>query len=264
MLTGLSTMSYTAADGVAEIRFSRPEAANTLSIAFARDLREVMIAIEHDSSVVAVAVTAEGPMFSGGGDLKEFVGLGDALPRTASGLVTDYHSAMYRMNRMSKPFVAGVRGAAGGAGLSLVSSFDLVIAGESSKFTMGYTKVGMTPDGTSTYFLSRHVGLRRAMELTLTNRVLNASEALAWGLVNDVVPDDEVDDRVKQMAQSFASGPSRAIGIAKRLVYEGYESSLEETGEREAAEIVKSMASDDGREGIAAFTEKRAPQFGGQ
>ena len=199
-----------------------------------------------------------------GGDLKEFASLGDGLPAIASGLVTDVHAAIYRMNRVPKPFVAGVRGAAGGAGLSFMCAFDLVVAGESAKFTVGYTKVAMTPDGTSTYFLARHVGLRRAMELTLTNRVLSAQEALDWGLVNMVVPDEDVDSTATSLAESLAAGASRSIGVAKRLIYEGYESSLEEAGEREAQEIVKAMATVDGREGISAFASRREPQYRGE
>jgi 2-(1,2-epoxy-1,2-dihydrophenyl)acetyl-CoA isomerase len=258
----LRTMTYTVTAGVAHVRFTRPEGANAMNSEFARDLREVMIEIDHDDAVRAVSVTAEGKVFCAGGDLKYFDTLGDALPRAAAGLVTDYHAATYRMNRMPKPVVAGVRGAAGGAGLSLVCAFDLVVAGESAKFTMGYTKAAMTPDGTSTYFLARHIGLRRAMDLTLTNRVLTAREAEQWGLINRVVPDDEVDAAAAELAAAFATGPSQSLGVAKRLIYEGYESSLEEAGEREGRAITRTMATSDGKEGISAFAARREPQFG--
>jgi 2-(1,2-epoxy-1,2-dihydrophenyl)acetyl-CoA isomerase len=260
----LTTMSYSVSDGVAHLRFTRPEGANSMNLEFSKDIREVMIAIEHDPAVKSVSVTAEGKVFCAGGDLKEFDSLGDGLPAAASGLLVDYHAATYRMNRVPKPFVAGVRGAAGGAGLSFMCAFDLVVAGESAKFTMGYTKAAMTPDGTSTYFLARHIGLRRAMELTLTNRVLSAQEALEWGLVNMVVPDDDVDATASSIAGGFAAGPARSLGVAKRLIYEGYESSLEEAGEREAQEIVKTMGTVDGREGINAFASRREPQYRGE
>ena len=256
-------MTYEVTDGVAHIRLTRPEAANAMNADFSRDLREVMIAIEHDDDVRSASFTAEGKVFCAGGDLKYFDTLGDGLPAAASGLLNDYHAATYRMNRIPKPVVAGVRGAAGGAGLSFVCAFDLVVAGESAKFTMGYTKAAMTPDGTSTYFLARHIGLRRAMELTLTNRVLTAAEARDWGLVNIVVPDDEVDETVSALATGFAKGPAATLGAAKRLIYEGYESSLEEAGEREAHMIAKMMRSHDGREGINAFATRREPQYRG-
>ena len=257
-------MTYTVADGVAHIRLTRPEGANAMNSDFAADLREVMISASFDDGVKAVSFTAEGKVFCAGGDLKFFDTLGAALPATAAQLVTDYHAATYRMNRMPKPVVAGVRGAAGGAGLSFMCAMDLVIAGESAKFTMGYTKAAMTPDGTSSYFLARHIGLRRAMELTLTNRVLGAREALDWGLVNEVVPDDEVDAAAADLAARFASGPARSLGVAKRLIYEGYESELEVAGEREAHAITATMATPDGIEGINAFAARRQPHYRGE
>jgi 2-(1,2-epoxy-1,2-dihydrophenyl)acetyl-CoA isomerase len=162
---------------VAHVRFARPEGANAVNPAFSRELREVMLEIEWDSAVKAVSVTAEGKVFCAGGDLKEFNAAGDGLPRMAADMLVDFHGAIYKMNRMAKPFVAGVKGAAGGAGLSIVSAFDLVVCGEAAKFTMAYTRAGVTPDGTSTYFVARHIGLRRMLDLTLTNRVLSAEEA---------------------------------------------------------------------------------------
>jgi 2-(1,2-epoxy-1,2-dihydrophenyl)acetyl-CoA isomerase len=259
----LDTITYEVIDHVAHVRFNRPEGANAVSPAFSRDLRAVMLEVEFDPDVSAVAITAEGKVFCAGGDLKEFHAAGDALPRLASDMLTDFHGAIYRMNRMPKPVVAGVGGAAGGAGLSLVSAFDLVVCGESAKFTMAYTRAGVTPDGTSTYFMTRHIGVRRMLDLTLTNRVLSAEEAEAWGLVNRVVPDDEVDQAAIDLATTLAGGATWALGEAKRLVYSGIDSSLAEQGEREGEAIAKAMAGHDGPEGIAAFVEKRAPDFHG-
>ncbi len=260
----LSTIDYRAADGVAHVRFNRPKAANAVSPAFAADLRAVMLEIDHDDAVKAVSVTAEGNVFCAGGDLKEFNAAGDGLPKLASDMLVDFHGAIYKMNRMPKPVVAGVRGSAGGAGLSIVSAFDLVICGQSTKFTMAYTRAGVTPDGTSSYFLARHIGLRRMLDLTLTNRVLSAAEAESWGLINRVVPDDEVDTATAELATQLASGPAWAIGHAKRVVYAGFESPLEQAGEFEGTVIATAMGRHDGREGIAAFVEKRTPEFDGR
>lgn len=257
------TIDYEVSDGVAHVRFARPEGANAVNPAFSRDLRDVMLDIEWDDEVKAVSVTAEGKVFCAGGDLKEFAEAGAGLPKLASGMLTDFHGAIYKMNRTPKPFIAGVNGAAGGAGLSIVSAFDLVVCGESAKFTMAYTRAGVTPDGTSTYFVARHIGLRRMLDLTLTNRVLSATEAEAWGLVNRVVPDDEVEAATAELAQQLASGPSWALGHAKSVVYAGYESPLEQAGEFEGVTIAAAMATNDGQEGIAAFVEKRPPNFTG-
>ena len=159
----------------------------------------------------------------------------------AADLIVDLHAAISKMNQIPKPFVAGVRGAAGGAGMSLMSAFDLVVAGESAKFTMAYTKVGVTPDGTSSYFISRHVGVRRMLDLTLTNRVLSAAEAEAWGLVNRVVVDGDVDTATAALAQQLADGPSFALGLAKRVVYHGHDHGLADAGEFEEQAITRAM-----------------------
>jgi 2-(1,2-epoxy-1,2-dihydrophenyl)acetyl-CoA isomerase len=144
-----------------------------------------------------------------------------------------------------------------------MSAFDLVVSAESAKYTMAYTNAGVTPDGTSSYFVARHIGLRRMLDLTLTNRVLDAATAEAWGLVNRVVPDEDVDDETAALAQKLADGPAWALGHAKRVVYEGYERALESAGEFEAVTIARSMETHDGLEGIAAFADKRKPEFRG-
>ncbi len=260
----LNTILYSVSNNVAHVRLNRPDGANAVSKAFATDFREVVREIEWDDNVRAVSVTAEGKVFCAGGDLKEFHEAGTGLAKHGADLLTDFHAAIYKMNRMPKPFVAGVRGAAGGAGLSLMSAFDLAIAGESTKFTMAYTRAGMTPDGTSTYFISRHIGVRRMLDLTLTNRVLSATEAEAWGLVNRVVPDDEVDQATADLATELAAGAPYAVGMAKRVVYNGADQSLEAGGEFEGVTITGAMATQDGQEGIAAFVEKRPPTFTGR
>ena len=257
------TIDYEVRDHVAHMRLTQGETANVVNRAFAADLRAVMLEIEWDDDVRAVSVTAEGKLFSAGGDLKEFHSKGADLPKHIADLLADFHTAIYKMNRIPKPFVAGVRGGAGGAGLSLVGAFDLVVSGESAKYTMAYTRAGMTPDGTSSYFVARHIGVRRMLDLTLTNRTLSATEAEAWGLVNRVVPDDEVDEATQRLAQQLANGAPYAIGNAKRIIYEGYERSLEEAGEIEGVMITGAAATNDGQEGIAAFVEKRRPNFTG-
>lgn len=259
----LSTIDYEVRNGVGHVRFARPEGANAVNPTFSRDLRDVMLEIEWDDQVKAVSVTAEGKVFCAGGDLKEFNAAGEGLPKLASGMLTDFHGGIYKMNRMPKPFVAGVNGAAGGAGMSIVSAFDLVVSGESAKFTMAYTRAGVTPDGTSTYFVARHIGVRRMLDLTLTNRILSAEEAEAWGFVNRVVPDDQVDDAAAELAQQLADGPSWALGHAKQIVYAGFDTPLEQAGELEGVTIAKAMTTHDGQEGIAAFVEKRPANFTG-
>ncbi|MFN3257819.1 MAG: enoyl-CoA hydratase/isomerase family protein [Ilumatobacter sp.] len=260
----LETITYRVDNGVAHVRFNRPEGANAVNPQFSRDLRDVMVEIEFDDAVKAASFTAEGKVFCAGGDLKLFAEAGTGVARLAADMLVDFHGAIYKMNRLPKPFVAGVRGAAGGAGLSLMAAFDLVVSAESAKYTMAYTNAGVTPDGTSSYFLSRHIGLRRMLDLTLTNRVLDAATAESWGLVNRVVPDDDVDTETAALAQRLADGPAWALGHAKRVVYEGADRALESAGEFESATIAASMGTHDGLEGIAAFAGKRRPSFEGR
>ena len=259
----METMEYSVQDKVAHLRFSRPESANAVNPVFCKELKSVMSEIEADDSVQAVSVTAEGKVFCAGGDLKEFNAAGEDLPDVVEAMLEDLHDAIYMMNAIPKPFVAGIQGAAGGAGMSLVSAFDLVVSGESAKFTMAYTKVGLTPDGTSSYFLARHIGLRRMLDLTLTNRVLSAAEAEVWGLVNRVVPDEEITESTIALAQQLADGAPNAAGTAKTVIYRGYESSLDEAGDFEAINIVSAAGTNDGKEGIAAFIERRDPNWSG-
>ena len=259
----METMEYSVQDKVAHLRFSRPESANAVNPVFCKELKNVMSEIKADDSVQAVSVTAEGKVFCAGGDLKEFNAAGEDLPDVVEAMLEDLHDAIYMMNAIPKPFVAGIQGAAGGAGMSLVSAFDLVVSGESAKFTMAYTKVGLTPDGTSSYFLARHIGLRRMLDLTLTNRVLSAAEAEVWGLVNRVVPDEEITEATIALAQQLADGAPNAAGTAKTVIYQGYESSLNEAGDFEAINIVSAAGTNDGKEGIAAFIERRNPNWSG-
>ncbi len=259
----LTTMTYNVSDNVAHVCFARPEGANAVNPVFSHDLKDVMMEIESDDSVRAVSVTAEGKVFCGGGDLKEFHAAGWDLPNIAESMLDDLHEGIIKMNQIPKPFIAGVQGAAGGAGLSLVSAFDLVVCGESTKFTMAYTRAGMTPDGTSSYFLARHIGLRRMLDLTLTNRVLSAEEAESWGLVNRIVPDEEIAVATASLAQQLADGSPYATGNAKTVIYQGYETNLEDASGFEARTILGAMGTHDGQEGIAAFVERRDPNWTG-
>ncbi len=257
----LTTMQYEVKQNIAHIVFSRPEAANAVNPTFCKDLKAVIEGIADDENVRSVAITAEGKVFCAGGDLKEFKASGKELPEVVESMLEDLHDAIYMMNDIPKPFVAGVQGAAGGAGMSLVSAFDLVVSGESAKYTMAYTRVGLTPDGTSSYFLARHIGLRRMMDLTLTNRVLSAEEAESWGLVNRIVSDEDIEAQTLKLAQQLADGAPNAAGTAKAVIYKGYESNLREAGDFEALNIVRAAGTLIGQEGIAAFVEKRAPEW---
>ncbi len=249
-------------DGIAHLTLNRPEAANGIDAGLAADLMAATTAISLDDSVRVVLLSGNGARFCGGGDVKAFAALGADLPGNIRAFIPSLHTAITTLVRGDPPVVAAVHGSAAGAGLGLVGASDLVVAGESTKFVMAYTGVGLTPDGSSSWFVPRLVGVRRALELTLTNRVLSAAEALEWGLITTVVPDSDVHTEAATLAARLAQGPRAAQAAAKRLVHTSLEESLETHLAREADAIVAASATAEASEGLAAFVEKRAPNFG--
>ena len=177
-------------------------------------------------------------------------------------ITTYLHVAVSRFARMDAPLVCSVNGTAAGGGMSLSLVGDMALAAESARFTMAYSRIGLTPDGSSTYFLAKLVGMRRAKELSLTNRMLSAAEAADWGLVNRVVPDDELAEEAQKLAAQLAAGPTQSIGAAKRLYLSGSSETLETQLELETREIAAAGGRPQGAEGIAAFLEKRDADFG--
>src|SRR5436853_5032881 len=255
------TLGYELQDHVARITLNRPDAGNTLDGPMGRELMHAAIRASEDRAVRAVLLTGAGRMFCAGGDLKSFAAQGEELPAHLKELAGMLHLAISRLVRMDAPFVVAVNGAAGGGGMSFVLAADLVLAGESAKFTMAYTRAGLSPDGGSTFFLPRIVGVRRALELALTNRVLTAREAQEWGLVTRVVPDAALAAEAQALAAQLAAGATRAFGAAKRLLHHSSSESLETQMELEAQAIAERSRGAHAREGIAAFIAKRPPNY---
>lgn len=249
--------------GVAHVTLRRPESANAINAELARELMFAAICCDEDPAVRAVLIQGEGPMFSGGGDLKSFAEKGQALPSHIKTTTTYLHAAISRFARQSAPTLCAVQGFAAGGGFSLAVSSDLVLAGESAKFVMAYTKAGLAPDGSSTWFLPRLVGLKRALDLALTNRVLTAREALEWGLISRVVADSDLRDAAERLAAEVASGATWALGRTKQLLLSSMTESLETQMELETRAIADAVRTADAAEGIRAFLQKRKPQFKG-
>lgn len=258
------TLELQVRDGVAHLTLNRPDAANAITVELARDLMLATLRCDEDPAVRAVLLTGAGRMFCGGGDLKAFAGRSDDLPHYLKELTTYLHAATSRLTRMNAPVVAAVHGSAAGAGMSLACAADVVLAAESAKFTMAYTRAGLTPDGSSTYFLPRIVGLRRALELALTSRVLTSAEAFELGIVTRIVPEARLLDEARNTAAEFAAGPTQAFGATKRLLHTGWTGTLETQMELEARAIADVSRGADAREGIAAFAAKRPPRFTGR
>ncbi len=259
-----TTLTLEIRNSIARLTLNRPEVGNALNDAMARDLMAAALQCSEDPSVRVVLLAGAGASFCVGGDLKMFAAAGEQLPAGAKELTTYLHAAISFLARMDAPVIAVVQGAAAGAGLSLASACDLLVAAESARFVVAYTRVGLTPDGSSTYFLPRLIGLRRALELTLTNRALSAQEAYEWGLVNVVAPDDQLMARAESLAAQLAAGAPRALGAAKRLLHASWNTTLETQMAFESQAIADITRTSDTREGIAAFIEKRPPRYTGQ
>lgn len=249
-------------DGVARIHLNRPGAANAIDLTFAKEF-EVAAQSCLSSHVRVVLVTAAGRQFCAGGDLKSFAkesDIGAYLEEVTSHL----HAGIAILVEMDAPVIVAVTGAVAGAGLGLVCAADIVVAGESASFVWAYSRVGLTPDGSSSWFLPQNIGLRRALDLSLTNRVLTAQEALDWGLVSRAVADDKVLSDAEDIVAQLAQGPTAAYGASARLLRSASENTLRTHLNLETASIVERARTADGLEGIRAFIERRPPEFNGE
>jgi 2-(1,2-epoxy-1,2-dihydrophenyl)acetyl-CoA isomerase len=250
--------------GVATITLNRPEAANAMNPRMAAELSDAAILCDDDPDVRAVVITGTGRMFCAGGDLGSFAEAGTGAKSLIKKMAGDLHMGLSRFARGSAPVIAAVNGTAAGAGMSLVMACDLAIAADSAVFTMAYTRAGLVPDGSSTFYMPRKIGDRRTRELMLTNRVLKADEALDWGIVNQVVAADELVEAASGLARELAGGPTLAFGAVKTLLNGTFDQTLESQMELEARAIADLSISADGQEGIRAFLEKRPPEFKGE
>lgn len=253
------------ADGVAHLRLNRPESANGLNVELLRALHEAVLQVHGDGRVRAVLLTGAGKNFCAGGDVHTFLSKGEALPdyiRVATSLLQLAASALIRLN---PPVVAAVQGfAAGGGGMGLVCSSDFVIAGESTRFLAGATRVAMVPDAGVSVTLTQLVGLRRAMEILMLNPVISAAEARDMGLITRVVADDQLLAEAWALARQLAAGAPAALANTKRLLWNGIGQGVEAAmpQENQAQAVLSGMA--DAREGLAAVIDKRTPRFTGR
>jgi 2-(1,2-epoxy-1,2-dihydrophenyl)acetyl-CoA isomerase len=257
------TLLFEVREGVAYVTLNRPDAANAINLQLSKDLAYAAMRCDEDPAVRAVVLTGSGKMFCAGGDVRSFSASGDKMPALLKEITTYLHAAVSRFARMNAPVVTAVNGTAAGAGFSLACAGDLAIAAESAKFTMAYTRIGLTPDGSSTYYMPRLLGTRRTLELMLTNRMLSAAEAFDWGIVNRVVADEALAQEAEKLARSLADGPTLAFGRVKDLILHS-DDSLESQMERETRVIADSARTADAKEGIQAFLEKRKATFAGK
>jgi 2-(1,2-epoxy-1,2-dihydrophenyl)acetyl-CoA isomerase len=248
-------------DGAVQtITLNRPDVLNAFNgamhKAFAEALREA-----RSDEVRAVVVTGAGRGFCVGQDLTEFR---EAPGDIGERLRGNYHPNILAIRTLEKPVIAAVNGAAAGAGLSLACACDLRLAADSATFVPAFVNIGLVPDSGGTFFVRRLLGYARAFEWLVSGRRLSAAEAHAWGLVSEVVEADAVVARAGELAAELAAMPTRAIGMTKRLLDHAETATLDAQLDREAQLQSAATQSEDFREGVAAFLEKRPPRFAGR
>ena len=263
----MSDLELLIENGVATLTMNRPDARNALSMDMRKLLCQALHEVELDATVRCVVLKGEGDHFMAGGDVK---GMGESIKKSSKEIkkefmlrIHDLHPIMFAMRRMPKPIIASCRGAAAGAGVSIALACDLVIASEDAFFTLAYCKIGTSPDGSSSFHLPRAVGIKKAMEIALLGDRFDANTAKDIGMINFVVPSNELESETKKLAERLANGPTHVYGNTKALFYRSLESEFESQLQAEAEYFSDCASKEDFKEGVSAFIEKRSPNFTG-
>jgi 2-(1,2-epoxy-1,2-dihydrophenyl)acetyl-CoA isomerase len=259
------TVIWEVDEGVGRLTLNRPDSLNAWTNDFGEELKQVVTADAADPAVRAVLITGAGRGFSSGADLK--TGFepdpGDGMPNIRKELHEVYHPVIVGVRRLEKPVIAAVNGPAVGIGASLAFACDLVLAAESAFFGLAFVNIGLMPDGGSTVFVPTAVGKARAFEMAMLGERVPAQQALEWGLVNRVYPDDRLQEEASSLAARMAKGPTRSYAGTKRALNKMLYPELEGQLDLEA-ELQHALArTRDFREGVTAFVEKREPAFQG-
>lgn len=255
------TILFEVAEGVATLTLNRPDKLNAFNDQLHHDIADALGQVESDAAIRALIITGAGRGFCSGADLSQRLsgggGTNDALDR-------HYHPRLRRLRALKKPVVAAVNGVAAGAGMSLALSCDIVIAAQSATFVQAFTRIGLVPDAGSTYFLPRLVGAARAKGMTMLAEALPAAQAEAWGMIWKAVPDDQLMPHAKTLAQKLAQGPTFALGLTKTAIDASLGNDLDTQLALERDSQKAASESQDFREGVTAFLEKRTAKFQGK
>ncbi len=253
------------ADGpIATLTLNRPKALNALDVAMAEALESAVLALQQKPDLRVIILKGAGRGFMAGGDLSVIQrGLTEG-PQVVDAIMLPLHRALARLAEMPQPVIASLHGPVAGAGMSVAMANDLAIAADDAKFTLAYTRVGTSPDGSASWHLPRLVGLRKALEIALLADTIDAQEALRLNLINQVVPATDLASATQALAQRLATGPTQAYGRIKRLLRESADRDLPSQMNAEREAFHQSMKTHDFAEGVAAFREKRSPAFTGR
>jgi 2-(1,2-epoxy-1,2-dihydrophenyl)acetyl-CoA isomerase len=258
----VETLLYSESEGVATITLNRPDSFNAANEQLTTDLQHVLHHCAVTDSVRCVVLTGAGKAFCSGQDLKEAPQPGSTRDLRDS-LVRRYNPIITAIRQLPKPVIAGINGVAAGAGLSIALAADIRIMSASARFVEAFIAIALIPDSGATFFYPRMMGYSKAFEFATLNQPISAEDALAMGMVNMVVHPKNLPHALAATAAKFASGPTQTYGFVKQLLQQGAVLSLTEMLELEAEYQQRAGTSEDYREGVAAFAEKRAPRFKG-
>lgn len=248
--------------GVAHLVLNRPDRANAIDLAFSRALAASIDAVAAADGVRAVLVSAAGPRFCVGGDIDAFVAHGERIDRLIDDILAPLNPALLRLANLTVPVISAVNGPVGGAGIGLALCADVVLASDTMKLRAGYSGIGLSPDAGASYFLAQRVGASKAKELFFFNATLSAQECLQLGIVNAVLPAAELAGAAAKLAEQAAAGSARSMRAIKTLCDGAARRPLAEHLALERHFLVGCAEGADAKEGVRAFTEKRAPRFG--
>ena len=251
---------------IGALTFNRPQVFNAMNEDMIMALRDITARLMTSTTLRALIVKGAGKAFLAGGDVAMFHARKDdpTLPATVKPLGDALHAGIINIRNLPFPVIAQIHGAVAGAGLSVALACDFAIAAEGTQFNTAYSKIGLSPDGGSTFFLPRIVGMRKAAELIMLAEAVDAAKAHELGLVNRVVPADKLDEEVMQLATRLASGATQAYARAKRLLNQSFETPIQQHLDDEIAFFADCARTDDFKEGVTAFVEKRKPRFTGK
>lgn len=256
------TIHFTIERGIATLTMNRPENLNAINLEMLDEMLRAIFSCTNNRDVRVIILRGEGRAFSSGGDIKVMENI---LDQDAYTFMLDWikrvHLLEMQLRTIPKPVIASIQGVASSQGMNLALACDLRIAAESASFSQSFINLGLTSEGT--YFLPRLVGVGKATELFFTGESVPASEALALGIVNRVVPDDQLGEETMRWAQRMAQGPTEALGRTKLLINSGYRNQMDQHLAQESTLIAETARSEDFREAVKAFIEKRDPQFRG-
>ena len=249
-------------DAVGKITLNRPEKYNSFVREMALSFQNTLANCESDDSIRCILITGEGKAFCAGQDLKEAI---DPQGPEIEQIVREhYNPIIKRIREIEKPVIAAVNGVAAGAGANLALACDIVTATQSAKFIQAFSKIGLIPDSGGTYFLPRLIGLPKATAFMMTGEPVSSEKAEALGMIYAVYEDAEFESKTLELARSIAAMPTKGLGYTKRLLNQSFNNSLEDQLDLEAATQSLSAHTDDHKEGIQAFLEKRTPKFTGE